>query len=204
MASWTNLPHFTPGTLLPASTLDQMLDNITVLSTHAHTGAVGDGSASLVNSKFTNSGIVTPYYLSHLSVPHMFPDSQNNWSNITVASQTDEPTLAISERTRISSCTLGASIAWTIRYSNPVAFFGIKCRFLSGPNSGCVGIYTGASLNKTVNLYFGSIALFETSVSIPGGTSASIQLKFVISGSDVGSTGYGASCIGISAPRSPT
>src|SRR3990167_3555989 len=81
MASWTNL-NYQPGHLVSPSTIDSILDNISVLAIHDHSGSAGEGNNTLsVNAKVSSNNINGPAS-SYTFINSFAPASNASWSTI--------------------------------------------------------------------------------------------------------------------------
>lgn len=56
--AWTDLGAWTSRATLTKTRLDQISDNFTLLKTHVHTGASGDGGSALTPVSVTASGLI--------------------------------------------------------------------------------------------------------------------------------------------------
>lgn len=203
MASWTNLPAYIPGIATSPTNLDQILDNITILANHNHSGSAGEGNAVIsACAKISNANSVgepgTGYYLNHF-----MPGSNAGWSLVTP--RTD--TTVISERTMLvvnDNSSAGACAGWNTLFAaeQPTIDPAFGLKLIAGPDGGCVLLSWnatggfGTSLTSSpaeISTYSAASAVLTHSYYYHVATPASGTLKLKITGKDATSTGFGAS-----------
>lgn len=106
MATYITLPSLSAQQILTASYLNQLNDNLRVISVHDHSGSTGEGSASVQTS---GSG-ASPFLARQWAVAHIAP-SQVNWNT----DATDGQFIFRNQKNKTSGCSASLSF--------PVALF---------------------------------------------------------------------------------
>lgn len=199
MASWFSLPQFNAGDAVSASLIDAILDNITVLSTHNHSGSAGDGAGTLSSdANVGNTGDIYPYNTRILFPAWMPPASQSGWSTVTTCLIFSQNIIRGLDTTAI--CTdvetaSGASIAYVFKYTSPSTFFpSFYVDYWTGPSGGNISCcINGASVASFTTYNVGNsdnVSAPTAAVSVASGA-GSIVLKMQVTGSGTGG-GYRA------------
>jgi len=218
MTSWTALTPVPPGTLVSPSFIDAILDDITILSTHSHSGSAGDGSNVLAPNTRLSSQQVVGFNLSkHYMLPHIVPASNNGWGTVTYTASLISSWVYDGMYLQTDSfAASGASLIYNIPVVMPEGSASVSVNVyftsLKGPNAGCIAAcINGASQGLIGGINGGgNNSLQSAAVAFPVNNAASNsgyfrvqftaaspvvhQLKLQINGKDGSSTGYGA-CI---------
>lgn len=210
MASWTNL-NFQPGMAVAPSLIDQILDDIELLSIHDHSGSTGAGASVLSqNAVFSNTGkTFYPDYCAGAE-QHIFPASFSGWSTLSTCNFNTNVYDAIMLSTDQHAAS-GACLAYIYYVACPLATangsvnISWKINCLSGPSSGCLAasVFGSASFQADATtcatMYAAASAtnffveFGNATVCLPG----SIMLKLQITGKEASSSGYGGSILAI-------
>lgn len=199
MASWTNLPPFRVLTATSVARMDQLLDNITVLASHSHTGSGGDGASVIgVLAIGTCPCESAPQVEFHI-IPFL-PDNFSNWSRVSPCPIYPDGA-AIKTDAGVSAS--GASIGWSILLpGSPLsnASWTLLLGYLVGSNSGCIAACIGGSRFKTgagvstLDFYNATDNTASSNSLAASGVSASgiYTLRIQVVGQNVSSSGFQA------------
>ncbi len=196
-------PWYGPGSspiISPSRWQTQMLDNLCVLALHNHAASAGEGASSFSSSVIFATGEIANIY-------PFFPSASTNWS--------DRIDSAWMSNGNVSTSTNGASITYNVYWG--VGVHTVWFYYGKGSSFGIItGCATGASTLSNPSSIDGyvagaeqipssitSVASFQFRVytteefaasgcTVTGSLvgSGKYQLKFKVSGSNVGSTGY--------------
>lgn len=208
MASWTNLPPFRVLTATSVGRMDQLLEDIEVLSTHTHNGSNG-GGASVISILATGTCPCETAEQNEFHIIPFLPNSQSNWDRI--APCPFHPNGGAIKTTANVSAS-GACIQWAVLLPGQATggSWVLMLGYLTGSNSGCIAACLGGSLMttatgvSTLDFYSAadndasSAALRTSSVSASG----TYSLKFKVVGQNTSSSGYhaGITHIGLQYP----
>lgn len=204
MSSWIAPPSYPPGHYVDASDLNLILDNITVLSTHDHSGSAGDGSATLSpNAIVSSSGILYPYEYVHSNSIQYFPASNGGWGTINPSrgfglNGSQRLIANFGNIETDSDAASGASIAYAFYYNASVV--GISVYMLTGPSAAIVsgslnGVPVASGDGYTAAV--GAIFAMGGTITNPSRTSSSMLIKLKTTGKNASSAAYGACIYGI-------
>ncbi len=189
MSSWTNLPPFTVTAATSISRMDQLLDNITVLSTHSHTGCPGQGASGMGINSSASRGSQSAIGSEQTIFP-FFPDANSNWGSwVTCPNYHNGGAI----KTTTNSACLTYSVL--IGQAAPSGSLKLLIGRLTGSRSGCVSACFGTTVMSTLNLYAaadGSAIGQWGSITALVAASGVYTLRFKVTGSDVSSAGYDA------------
>ena len=173
MASWINVTPVVPGQLIGASTIDQVLDDITVLSTHSHTGCPGDGAAQLSQAAKSTTTNTTGMYTSEsglqsatfggfnakgVAMGYFKPASNSGWSSVNIDlssgsnSNTDQVYLTTDSVSASGACT---AFLYPIGGSKASESILWTLLMKEGPDAGCISACILESSASLVQLFSG-------------------------------------------------
>lgn len=196
MASWTNL-NFSPGQLVSPSMINNILDNIIVLSTHTHSGSAGDGSRTLSpNSRSSAATGIGVIMQGTVPLLHFMPASN---SGIWGVRPLNQGSGGVSDRTLYEATLLvttdnsasGASVAYIVPVAGNSACgsnrFITVLQSALGPDAGCILIsFDQTSVSSITNGSPLDTSFYETASSYNINTA----------GGDGGGTDYGSTAGG--------
>lgn len=145
MASWTSLPPFRVLTATSVARMDQLLDNITMLASHSHTGSPGAGASSLSVWATATCPCETAHQArTAFFITPFLPDSNSNWNRIVTCPL--YPNGAVI-RTGAGVSASGACIAWSVLFPGqaPSGAWWVSMGWLTASNSGCIAACLGGS-----------------------------------------------------------
>lgn len=175
MASWTNL-NFLPGQLVSPSMINNILDNIIILSTHNHSGSSGDGSRTLSpNARASAATGVGVIMQGMIPLPHFMPASNSGiWGIRAIAPGTatasDRGIYDATLLVTTSNSATGASVAYIVPVAGNSACesneFIVTVQGAVGPDAGCLLIsFDQTSVSSIVNGSPADTSFYETASS---------------------------------------
>ena|SRR3990167_6559687 len=204
MASWTNLPPFRVLTATSVTRMDQLIDNITMLASHAHTGADGDGGSALSVWATATCPCETAHQgkVAQFIIPFI-PDSHTNFNRVVTCPVYPNGGII---RTTAGVSASGACIAWSVHLPGQATTgaWWISMGWMTGPDSGCIAACLGGSplfvdggsagASTTYSLYSAAVASSVGYIWATNDVTASAIYSFKIQvvGKDTSSTGFHA------------
>ena len=193
MASWTNLPQFQVTTATSIARMDQLLENIIVSSSHAHTGSPQGGSVLGIYTLGTNAMQVAPGY-GQLVHPFL-PACLSNWDRVVACPGYRNGGIM---KTTAGVSASGACIAYPI-----MLYTNLSPRvYITGygdTNSGCVAACIGGSQlligsASTQSLYSATAKEIDLYYAALGANVSSglVTVRLQVVGKDAASGGYHA------------